>query len=421
MSADTAPTSRPHRLNRLWGLAAILGIAATYLTMSIFHDSSRQHEAVGIIAQSIADQMASRLVLRTDLLAARGAERGTNSTFMRDSIFDPCMRELAQTNARLVELDSGSVQLTNGDSSITIGELHEAHHYRASAPGGGALAGWRVTVALQHRSISSAVLPPVPDGRLWLVGVLGVLAVAVLIVGIGASQRELLLARARSDFMAGVSHELRMPLAQILLAGETLALQRERSDAERTGLSRSIVREARRLTGIVDNVLFFSRSDSGRPQVHMQAVQVGALFDNVIESVELALADAGQSITISAGAELRVLADADVMRHAIVNVVDNAIKYGKATQRIVLSAERSGDNRVLIHVDDEGPGIPVADRTRVFEAYERLARDQASERTGTGLGLAIVRRIAEACGGRAWIETSPAGGARVTLELGASA
>jgi signal transduction histidine kinase len=241
----------------------------------------------------------------------------------------------------------------------------------------------------------------------------------VVIIAATASKREVMLARARSDFVAGVSHELRMPLAQILLAGETLALQRDRTDEERAGLSRSIVREARRLVGLVDNVLFFSRSDSAKPRVRLQPVNVSSLFDRVIESVDLAVADARQSAHAQAATDLTVQADPDLIRHALVNLLDNAIKYGKPGQRILLTAERA-DGRVRLHVDDEGPGVPPGERARVFDAYQRLSRDQGSERTGTGLGLAIVRRIAESSGGRVWMDVSPAGGARATIELGAA-
>src|SRR4029453_13339996 len=98
--------------------------------------------------------------------------------------------------------------------------------------------------------------------QLQLVHITLLLVATIIVVTLAAtaSGRELLLARARSDFIAAVSHDLRMPLAQILIASETLALQRERTDSERVSLASSIVRETRRLVGLVDNVLLFSRS-----------------------------------------------------------------------------------------------------------------------------------------------------------------
>jgi signal transduction histidine kinase len=207
-----------------------------------------------------------------------------------------------------------------------------------------------------------------------------------------------------------------MPLAQILIASETLAMQRERTDAERVSLASSIVRETRRLVALVDNVLLFSRSGALELTPVLRPVGVDELLDDVVDAVRLAVDDAGQTIEMVGERGLTITGDRRLVRQALVNLVDNALKYGDAGQTIRLGAERCGE-RVRISVEDDGPGIPEAERTRVFEPYARLAHDQASERTGTGLGLAVVRQIAEASGGRVWIENGATRGARVVLEL----
>ena len=111
-----------------------------------------------------------------------------------------------------------------------------------------------------------------------------------------------------------------------------------------------------------------------------------------------------------------VMGDQRLVRQALVNLVDNALKYGSTGQRIRLGSEIRGTT-VRLYVEDEGPGIPTAERDRIFEPYARLPHDQVSERTGTGLGLAVVRQIAQACNGRVWLEEAPRRGARAVIEL----
>jgi len=252
--------------------------------------------------------------------------------------------------------------------------------------------------------------------QLLHIALLLIATISVVTLAATASRRELLLARARSDFIAAVSHDLRMPLAQILIASETLAMQRDRTDAERVSLASSIVRETRRLVGLVDNVLLFSRSGALELTPSLRPVGVDELLDDVVDAVRLAVDDAGQTIEMVGERGLTITADGRLVRQALVNLVDNALKYGKGGQLIRLGAERNGE-RVRISVEDDGPGVPEAERTRVFEPYTRLPEDQVSERTGTGLGLAVVRRITDACGGRVWIEDGTTRGARVIVEL----
>jgi signal transduction histidine kinase len=259
---------------------------------------------------------------------------------------------------------------------------------------------------------------PVAHDRLWLNGILILATTVVCLFAIGASRREVALARARSDFVAGVSHDLRMPLAQILLASETLSLGRDRNEAERASLMGSILREARRLKAMIDNVLLFSRSGAVGLTPNLQPLETTALLDAVAESVSLAVSDAGQAMEIHASPGIRVLADRALLHQALVNLVDNAMKYGPAGQRIHLSAARSNGS-VSISVEDQGPGIPAGARGRLFEPYERLVRDSASERTGSGLGLAVVRQIVQACRGVVRIEDA-ALGTRIVIELPAA-
>ncbi|MDZ4674101.1 MAG: HAMP domain-containing sensor histidine kinase [Gemmatimonadota bacterium] len=324
----------------------------------------------------------------------------------------------APSSLRGIFLDTLSLVVQTADSVVVFGRADPNRPYIASGQAGGALTGMTLTLALTGPQVPFRIM--VNTDRLWLLGLLMACTILLVVLAAGSSRRETLLARARSDFIAGISHDLRMPLAQILLAGETLALGRADGEAERGSLADTIVREARRLTGLVDNVLQFSRSGAVAPTPARQVVSVASLFREVIEAVELSVSDAGQRLRCQDGTPLEVLGDQPLLRQALVNLVDNAIKYGSPGQTIRLAAESSGGDWVRLLVEDQGPGVPVAVRSRLFEAYARLPEHQVSERTGTGLGLTVVRQIAEACGGSASLEEAPGGGARAVITLPAA-
>lgn len=331
----------------------------------------------------------------------------------------------ADSMSRFARLDSMSLLVSSAQGVPLFGAIYPERSLRATVHPRGPLDGLTIDIALSHGQLAESLLALPQHSRLWVNGLLILSTVLVISLAIGSSRREVLLARTRSDFVAGVSHDLRMPLAQILIAGETLTMRRERDETERLALSSSIVREARRLISLVENVLLFSRSGAVELRPRLDAVPVRDVFGEVVDAVHLAVDDARQTIEICdapANAGVTVLGDRRLVRQALVNLVDNALKYGKPGQTIHLAAEQHSREWVRLSVTDEGDGVPRAERDRVFEPYERLEHDQTSERTGTGLGLAVVRHIAHACGGKAWLEDGPDGrGTRVVLELRSAA
>jgi signal transduction histidine kinase len=236
-------------------------------------------------------------------------------------------------------------------------------------------------------------------------------SVVLLITAMLQIGRERALARMRSDFVAGVSHELRTPLTHIRMFVETLRLDRIRSDEERRRSLAIIDTEARRLAQLVENVLQFSRGERGVLRIAPRAGDVGAIVANAVEGF---LSRAKIETTIEPNAT--ALVDEDALRQIVLNLLDNAVKYGPEEQTIRVDVTRV-NHAIRIAVDDEGPGIPPRHRRRIWRRYVRLDRERVRAIAGAGIGLAVVRELVTLHGGRAWCEAAPRGGARFIVEL----
>ena len=273
-----------------------------------------------------------------------------------------------------------------------------------------------VRVALRPDVARHLVLGGLPKSRtpllLGLLGLTAALIGAVLLL----LRREYQLARVRADFVAGVSHELRTPLAQIRMFSETLLLRRVRTSEEERRSLEIIDQEARRLTHLVENLLHFARSERRATRAIVEPTDVAALAAAVVEGFAPLAAARGMTVRAEAAGPVVVPADPDAVRQILLNLLDNAAKYGPSGQTITVRAARA-DTRVCITVDDQGPGVPPAERDRVWEPFERLDRDRGSAVGGSGIGLAVVRELAALHGGRAWVADAPGGGARFVIEL----
>ena len=219
--------------------------------------------------------------------------------------------------------------------------------------------GLEIVVALEESVAGRLVIGGLPRSRLPVVGALlglTVLLIAAAWIQLGR-QREF--ARQRDEFVAGVSHELRTPLAQIRLFTETLRLGRVRSDAERDQSLTIIDRESRRLTWMVENLLAVSRVSRGVLTVSPRELDLAAELREAIEGFGPLAASRGASLEVSAPETLRARADGEAFRQIVLNLLDNAVKYGPEGQTIRVSLDRSGDLAEIV-VEDQGSGVPDA-------------------------------------------------------------
>jgi signal transduction histidine kinase len=253
-----------------------------------------------------------------------------------------------------------------------------------------------------------------PRSRLpWTMGLLG-LAAALAVIAMLQLRREGELTRMRADFVSSVSHELRTPLAQIRLYLETLRLGRAKTEAQREWSLSHIDRETTRLSHLVENVLRFSALE------HTQAssdapVDVRKEVEHIVDEFR-PLAESRQAAieTRIASGPHPVTLRGDAIRHVLLNLLDNAVKYGPAGQTIRVTLNGSPDE-LQLSVEDQGPGIPNAERERIWQPFVRGVAAQA--RGGTGIGLTIVRSIVAQHGGRCRVECGTSGGARVVVTI----
>ena len=206
---------------------------------------------------------------------------------------------------------------------------------------------------------------------------------------------------ARQEFVANVSHELRTPLSLIKGYVETL-LDGARDNPEvSTKFLQTIDRNAERLKLLIEDLLTISELESGRVKLSLQALPLSPLIAKVFEDFK-ARAAAKSMKLINQAPELSVSADADRLEQVLGNLVDNAIKYGRAKGTVTVGGSAKDGGQVEVFVQDDGPGMPPEALERVFERFYRVDKARSRDQGGTGLGLAIVKHIIQSHGGRVW-------------------
>jgi len=216
-------------------------------------------------------------------------------------------------------------------------------------------------------------------------------------------------------FTADASHELRTPLTALRSVGE-VGLQ-ERPDDKLFGeVVGSMLEEVDRLTHLVDTLLALSRADAGQVPLASEPVDLGALAQNAVLHLGDLSDDKEQQVTVEAGASPVVQGDRLVLRQAVINVLDNAIKYSPAKTAIRVAVGGDGD-WAWIAVSDEGPGIAAEHRERVFERFYRVDKARSRDQGGTGLGLALAKWGAETHGGRIELDSEPGRGSTFRIVL----
>ena len=216
-------------------------------------------------------------------------------------------------------------------------------------------------------------------------------------------------------FTADVSHELRTPLTAIRSVGE-VGLRERRDDKAYRGIIGSMLEEVDRLASLVDRLLRWSRAETGQTKLSQEVIDLRDLADDVVGYLGVLAEEKQQSLTVAQVGTPWGLGDRQVLRQALIDLVDNAIKYTPEGGAIEMRVSESAEN-VTIDVVDSGPGIAPELRTRIFDRYGRGENAGPDAVGGAGLGLSISKWAVEAHGGRLTLEASNSLGStfRITL------
>ncbi|MEN9579358.1 MAG: hypothetical protein RJA70_2367 [Pseudomonadota bacterium] len=277
---------------------------------------------------------------------------------------------------------------------------------------------WRLNVALT----TAEQLVERAERRLLLEIGLAALSALVVIAGsaliLTAAARERRLANLKSEFVANVSHELKTPLSLIRMFAELLQSGRADDDQKRAKYQQIILAESERLSALIENVLDFARVERGGKTYEFAEADLTEVVLHAVEACRARLEREGMVIQFEPPKDAIVgKVDQRALEVAVINLIDNASKYGPQGQWVGVSIARLTADEVEIVVRDRGEGIPVEDRTRIFERFTR--REEHGRVRGSGIGLALVQSIAVAHRGKAWVTpNSPKGSAfHVRLRL----
>jgi signal transduction histidine kinase/DNA-binding response OmpR family regulator len=323
---------------------------------------------------------------------------------------EPLMKGRSNTDLLAVQI------LSPAGRVLFASDSEEEWSHASSDPFEAHFGGLQARATVRPAVAGSLVIGGLPRSRLpFLIGLL-ILAAGLSAMAVSQLRREGELARLRSDFVSSVSHELRTPLAQVRLFLETLRLGRYSTDEQREWILDNMERETTRLNSLIDNVLHFSRAERGATGGDKETICLAEYLERLVR--DFAPLAAARRVRFETRLEPGLFAPlhAESFRQVILNLLDNAVKYGPQGQTVRVATVAMADG-VRVLVEDEGPGIRPHERLTIWEPFRRGEHAIGSVAVGSGIGLAVVREIVEWHEGVAWVEDAPEGGARFVVHL----
>jgi len=228
-------------------------------------------------------------------------------------------------------------------------------------------------------------------------------------------KKEMALTKLKTDFVSNVSHELRTPLALIRMYAETLELNRVATEEKRNSYYRIIHQESERLTRLINNILNFSRIESGKKQYSFERIDLNDTVNKILDMYKYHLQNQDFKLNLETeNSELFINADKEAVSEALINLLDNAIKYSDESKQIAISTG-SQKGEVFLEVKDSGIGISKENQKYVFDKFYRVSTGSTFSKKGSGLGLSLVKHIMDSHDGKISVNSSPGKGSTFKL------
>lgn len=273
---------------------------------------------------------------------------------------------------------------------------------------------WDLAAAYRGSSVEGLARASFEKSLLLTSFVLCLLLLGVFLT-LRAASREMGLAEAKSNFVSNVSHELKTPLALIRLFAETLELGRVKDGQQAQEFLRTINRETRRLTQLINNILDFSKIEAGRKEYRFVSSDVAEVVAAVLGTYEYQIREGGFELSTRIDHRLpMVRIDPEAVSQTVLNLLNNAIKYSEERKKLEVVVE-ARDGHIAIEVADHGIGIPRSEQRKIFEKFYRVNTGLVHNTKGSGLGLALVKFIVQAHGGQILVDSAPGKGSRFTI------
>uniref|UniRef100_A0A7V2ZLH5 histidine kinase n=1 Tax=Ignavibacterium album TaxID=591197 RepID=A0A7V2ZLH5_9BACT len=254
---------------------------------------------------------------------------------------------------------------------------------------------YKVGIALIGETIQDLIRNRATNNMI-LIGILMLVLIAAVIFVYNAVKKELELAQLKADFVSNVSHELRTPLALISMFAETLELDRVKNDEKKKEYYTIISQEANRLGRIVNSILNFAKMEAGKRKFNFETTDLNDVIDNIYQTYNYHLHNKGFRFEKQLSENLpEVKIDSEAISEAVINLIDNAVKYSSDKKEIILRTGIS-DNKVYVEVSDKGIGIAQEEQKKIFDKFYRVSSGLVHNVKGTGIGLSIVKQIVDA-------------------------